>query len=87
MTLFQWMADGNVNWGECYVEVYSTFFKILPPNHVFTIVISSPIYSDIKDQIRIIPNEEIKKFFSPLSNIRPGDKPSYQSHVLILSRD
>lgn len=57
--LFSYLLDGNVNWT---VGVFDTFFKLIPPEQSFNILIEGDSISDIDlliNSIRIIPQSFI----------------------------
>lgn len=86
MSLYHWMVDGNVNWGEPCLDLFSDFFKILPPNESFYVVSESDsaMFKELKNKLRVLSNSEIKLIFKPLSLIEHTAKPSYQPNVLII---
>lgn len=85
MSLFQCMADINVDWEYFIPELNSTFFKILSPGLTFTIVSIKPqIHITLIEKLRIISNDDIAVIFHPLSTFAPETSPSYQPDVILI---
>lgn len=85
MSLFQWMADINVDWEFFIPELNSTFFKILSPGLKFTIISTKPqIQLTLIEKLRILSNDDIAVIFHPLSTFPPETPPSYQPDVLLI---
>lgn len=87
MGLYQWMVDGNVNWGKPCLDLYTEFFKILPPNESFYIVSDTNhnrLYIELINAMHVLSNTEIRQIFKPLSNIKPTNPPAYQPNILLI---
>ena len=85
MSMFEWIVDGNVNWGNVTYELWSTFIKIIPPNEKFTVVtLSGNTNYELLRALRVIPEEELIQIFSPLSVIKPTDIPLYQQDIIVV---
>jgi hypothetical protein len=86
MSLYQWITDGNVNWGNLCPELDSLFFKILTPNQKFNIVYigdNIECFDEISQKLRIITNSEIRQIYKPLSQISATDPPAFQPDVIV----
>ena len=87
MSYYEWLFDGNVNWGNHCRGLYSTFFKILPPDQTFTIIQRVDYgqdQDDFKKIARIITADEMRTLFSILVRLEPDVKPSYQPNILVI---
>lgn len=89
MSLFQWMVDGNVNWGELCPDIYDRwFFKIIPPHDSFHIVlIGNDIskFEHVEKQIRILTQLEMQDIHGGFKCITaPKTHPSYQENIITI---
>lgn len=87
MSYSEWLFDGNVDWGNPCCGLYSTFFKILPPDQTFTIIQRVGYgqgQDDFKEFARIITTDEMRGLFRSLVQLEPDVKPSYQPNILVI---
>lgn len=87
MSYYEWIFDGNVIWATPTLELYSRFFKILPPGETFTIAKKQKSHTEETDfikYVRVITSAEMRTLFKVLVQLTPDTEPSYQPNVLVV---
>lgn len=86
MSYIEFIFDGNVNWEHFEIDVWSTFFKIIPPGGDFLICTISQHDTNIDDimkYLRVINVGELSRY-KVIKQITPDTTPSYQPNVITL---
>lgn len=85
MSMFEWITDGNVNWHDFVLDMWSTFIKIIPPDETFSIItLDEQVNEKILTTIRVIPEQEMIEQFRPIAIIQSTDTPLYQPNVIVV---